>query len=106
MPDCVPKTANFQSKGALDFAGTNADNGVMVIAGHVQNGVVVLDGDLALPEGTVVAISYPAPASSKPVGGNNRIQVPLVHTGQLGSVDLTSDRIAEILDEEDAASRR
>jgi hypothetical protein len=78
----------------------------MVIAGHVQNGVVVLDGGLALPEGAVVSVSFPAPAPTTPEGENDRIEVPLVHTGQPGSVDLTSEQVAEILDEEDAASRR
>jgi hypothetical protein len=78
----------------------------MVIAGHVQNGVVVLDGGAALPEGAFVAVSFPAPATTRPTGGNGRIEVPLVHTGQPGSVNLTGKQIAEILDEEDAASRR
>jgi hypothetical protein len=78
----------------------------MVIAGHVQNGVVVLEGGIALPEGAVVTVSYPAPTAATPAGGDRRIQVPLVRTGKPRSVNLTERRIAEILDDEDAASRR
>ena len=73
----------------------------MVIAGHVQNGVVVLDGGAALPEGAVVAISYPSPETTQPVGGSGRIEVPLVHTGQPGSIRSDRKQIAEILDEEE-----
>jgi hypothetical protein len=32
----------------------------MEIRGKVHNGVVVLDGDLSLPEGTIVTVLYPA----------------------------------------------
>jgi hypothetical protein len=77
----------------------------MTIPGRVQNGVVILDGDSALPEGAVVVVSYTAP-SAKPVAGKSRIEVPLVRTGTPGVVHLTNQQIAEILDEEDAASRR
>lgn len=91
---------------SLDLTGTNDDNGVMVITGHVQNGVVVLEGDVALPEGAAVVVSYSALTTMSPAGKDRRIQTPLVRTGQPGSVNLTGRRIAEILDEEDAASRR
>ena len=78
----------------------------MVIPGKVIGGVVVLEGDAKLPEGAAVTVSYSAPSKPAPVSAKKRIQVPLVRTGQPGSVDLTAERIAEILDEEDAAPRR
>jgi hypothetical protein len=78
----------------------------MVIAGHVHNGVVVLDGNVALPEGAVVTVSFSAPATTDRDNGTRRVEVPLVRTGQPGSVNLTGRQIAEILDEEDAAPRR
>ena len=78
----------------------------MVITGRKQNGVVVLEGESALPEGAAVSITYPAMPKAKPAGEKRRIQVPLVVTGQPGSVQLTGARIAEILDEEDASCRR
>ena len=77
----------------------------MVILGRVHNGVVVLEGESALPEGAVVSVTYPAHPKGKPVGEKRRIQVPLIRTDQPGSVQLTGSRIAEILGEEDAPSR-
>ena len=78
----------------------------MVIAGRVENGVVVLPSGTTLPEGAEVAVSYPVPAGFTPPAEKRRIQVPLVRTNQPGTVDLTNERIGEILDEEDAAPRR
>lgn len=78
----------------------------MVIPGRVHNGVVILKGVPALPEGAAVTISYPATPGSKPVMEKRRIQVPLVPCDPPGSVQLTGTRIAEILDEEDASPRR
>ena len=34
---------------------------IMSIPGHVQNGVIVLDGKQTLPEGVAVVISFPVP---------------------------------------------
>lgn len=75
----------------------------MVVPGRVHNGVVVLDGDSALPEGAVVAVSYAEPPATSPSSETHRIEVPLVCTGEPGSVHLTGQRIAEVLNEEDAA---
>ncbi len=77
----------------------------MVIPGRVHNGVVVIEGR-SLPEGAAVTITYPPAGPVAPVTEKRRIEVPLVRTGEPGSVDLTGDRIAAILDEEDAAPRR
>jgi hypothetical protein len=90
----------------LDFAGLNVDNESMVISGHVQNGVVVLDGGLALPEGAVVVVSYPGPVAANTADKSERIEVPLVSTGEPGTVSLTGEQIADILDREDVSSRR
>jgi hypothetical protein len=81
-------------------------NESMEIPGRVKNGVVVLEDGPALPEGAAVTVYYPASRGSKPAAVKRRIQVPLVRTGQPGTVQLTGERIAEILDEEDAAPRR
>jgi len=78
----------------------------MEIRGRVHNGVVVIEGEVPLPEGAAVTVTYPAPAGITPSVPKKRIQVPLVRTGQPGSVNLTGERIAEILDEEDASPRR
>lgn len=76
----------------------------MVFLGRVRNGVVVLEGSSALPEGAVVTVSYGEPAVKQATVGQTRIQVPLVRTGRPGSVHLSGERIGEILDGEDAAS--
>jgi len=78
----------------------------MVIPGKVVGGVVVLQGDPKPPEGAAVIVSYEGESEAMPVKGKKRIQVPLVKTGQPGTVNLTGQRIAEILDEEDASPRR
>ena len=79
----------------------------MQTQGVVQNGTIVIDGGLALPDGTRVIVSIsPAPESNEPKSPSQRVQLPLVHCDQPGSVHLTNEGIAEILDAEDAAPRR
>ena len=78
----------------------------MILAGRVHNGVVVLESGSTLPEGAAVTVSYPPLPKSKVVAQKLRIQVPLVRTGQPGSVSLTGARIEEILNDEDASPRR
>jgi hypothetical protein len=78
----------------------------MVIPGKVVGGVVVLEGSPKLPEGAPVTVSYEGPSEITAPVGKKRIQVPLVRTGQPGTVNLTGERIAEILDQEDASPRR
>ncbi len=68
----------------------------MVIHGRVHHGVVVLDGNAALPEGsevTVVCSSVSAPVSHQP---KQRIQPPLVPSDHPGTLNLTAERIAEL----------
>jgi hypothetical protein len=76
----------------------------MQIPGRVQNGVVVLEGPMTLPEGTPVFVSertVPVVHSAK---HQKAVVLPLVPSDEPGSIDLSSDRIAEILDQEDASS--
>ncbi|MCI0684953.1 MAG: hypothetical protein L0Y71_22890 [Gemmataceae bacterium] len=73
----------------------------MVIPGRVQNGVVVLEGPVSLPEGAEVMVSV----ASAPSGvQGKRVVFPLVESDHPGTWDLTNERIAEILDEEDVSS--
>jgi len=78
----------------------------MEIPGRVHNGVVILEGRPALPEGAAVVVTYPAPVRVVQGAAKTRIQVPLVRSDQPGTLKLTGERIAEILDEEDASPRR
>jgi hypothetical protein len=78
----------------------------MELHGLVQNGVIVLSGGVSLPDGTPVTVSCSLEPSSLPQAEKKRVQLPLVRTGEPGSLHLTNERIAEIFDEEDVASSR
>jgi len=67
----------------------------MVIPGKVVGGIVVLEGSPKLPEGARVTVSYQETLEAMPRVGKKRIHVPLVRTGQPGTVHLTGERIAE-----------
>lgn len=71
----------------------------MNIGGKVQNGVIVLAEGLRLPEGTVVSISCepPVPVASE----DRRVSFPLVRSSHPGSLQLTGEKIADVLDAED-----
>jgi len=86
----------------LESGGT--ENAGMEIRGRVHNGVVVIEGEVPLPEGAAVTVTYPAPAAITPSVPKKRIQVPLVRTGQPGSVNLTGEWIAELLEDEDVSA--
>ena len=89
------------SSWKLDFAALAQDNYSMDISGLIQNGVVVLDGAVTLPEGTRVTVSV----VSKPVihvsKNKKRVELPLIRSSAPGSIHLTNERIQEILDDED-----
>ncbi len=85
----------------LDSVQAAVDNTCMDILGHVHNGVVVLDEPARLPEGARVVVSYAAGPRIRVSPIRKRVQLPLVKTGRPGSLELTNDRIAEILDAED-----
>jgi hypothetical protein len=76
----------------------------MVIQGRVHHGVVVLEGNQSLPEGAAVTIVYQDKPAATTERKMKRVQFPLVSSDRPGALHLTSERIAEIMDEEDAAS--
>jgi hypothetical protein len=83
----------------VDSASLALENGRMEILGRIHNGVVILEGNPTLPEGAVVSVTYPvreAPASPRE---QRRVEFPLVRSVHPGSVQLTSERIHEILEE-------
>ena len=73
----------------------------MKIAGHIANGVVVLDGGTTLPEGTAATVSCPR-APQRP-RKKRRVVLPLVKSKRPGSLPLTNERIAQLVEEADAA---
>jgi hypothetical protein len=74
----------------------------MTIPGHVRGGVVVLDGEATLPDGTPVSVVSRAAPVIRVAKQQRPVVLPLVPSDRPGSVDLTAERIAEILDEQDA----
>lgn len=76
----------------------------MSIQGTVRNGVVVLESGAKLPEGTRVSISTEAAACARGTIVKAPGQLPIVQGGKPGSLALTNERIAEILDDEDMES--
>jgi len=78
----------------------------MTISGHVHNGVIVLDEGASFPEGTRVCVFTLPVQQSKPQIECIPGQLPLVRGGLSGSLELTNERIAEILDTEDLEALR
>jgi hypothetical protein len=78
----------------------------MEIRGRVRNGVVVLEDGHSLPEGTIVTVSYtsPEPTTTLTPKSAHRVQFPLVPSESPGSIDLTAERISELLEDDDLAA--
>jgi hypothetical protein len=76
----------------------------MEILGRVHNGVVVLEGEAPLPEGTVVMVLYPAPLPAELPGSRERVRLPLVRSDRPGSLPLTAERVAELLEDDDVSA--
>jgi hypothetical protein len=75
----------------------------MEFSGRVEKGVVILDGPCLPPEGAHVTVLYQGSTEKKRAEKGQRVQVPLVRTGQPGTVDLSNARIEEILNEQDVS---
>ena len=75
----------------------------MVIRGRVKNGVIVVDDPSAFPEGAEVHVSYPVAEAAPSARESKRVEFPLVRCKRPGTVALTAERVAEILDEEDVS---
>lgn len=75
----------------------------MEILGRVHNGVVVPEGELALPEGTLVSVVHPVLPIPESYGSQQRVKLPLVPSDHPGSARLTAERVAELLDDEDVS---
>jgi hypothetical protein len=90
----------------LDSTRATADNEGMDVLGRVHNGVVVLEGGVVLPEGAAVRVLCPAGPRIRVSPIRKRVQLPLVKTDHPGSLALTNDRIAEILEAEDVEAMK
>ena len=94
----------FDRNSTIDRERRRSHNLHMDISGHIQNGVVVLDSPVILAEGTAVTVTVRSEPRVHVAPRRKRVAFPLVSSNAPGSVHLTNQQIAEILDEEDAAS--
>ena len=76
----------------------------MNFPGRVENGVVVLDGQATLPEGARVAVSYPLAPRIHTAAVQRPVVLPIFDYDGPADIDLTNERIAEILDHDDASA--
>lgn len=76
----------------------------MKLSGRVQNGVIVLDGAVKLPEGASVNVFYSTEPEIRVSPNQSRVPFPIVPSSKPGSIHLTNEMIAEILDQEDVSS--
>ena len=88
----------------LDSHALPHDNGVMTLPGRVENGVIVLNGGAILPEGTSVSVVTDAAPVLRTSKHPKPVTFPLVPSANPGSLQLTGEMIAEILDAEDMPS--
>jgi hypothetical protein len=92
-------TADF----VVEFPWQQAENNVMVLNGRIENGKVVLPGDVSLPDGTEVTLIIPEDVNARASDSKKsaRVRLPLVASDKPGSRNLTARDLAEILDEDD-----
>lgn len=76
----------------------------MNIPGRVENGVVVLEGPIKLPEGAQVVVSLRCEPSIRVAVMQRPVQLPIFDYEGAPDIQLTNDRIAEILTREDASA--
>lgn len=76
----------------------------MEIQGVVQNGVVVVDGSIVLPEGALVTVLVRTDPVIHVSTNGKRGELPVCRTSAPGTMDLTNEKIQEILDDEEIES--
>jgi hypothetical protein len=91
-------------EAGVDSVEKVTENGGMEIRGRVHNGVVVLEGELPLPEGTMVIVSYPVSPPTEQPDSRRRVPLPLVQSDRPGSRRLTAERLAELLEDDEVST--
>ncbi len=76
----------------------------MNIPGRVQNGVVILEGPMTLPEGAAVYVTSQSKPSIRLAKRQTPVILPIFDYDGSPDIELTNERIGEILDQEDASS--
>lgn len=82
----------------LACLGLAAENETMITKGRVQDGVIVLEEGVTLPEGTAVIVFFDVAATQQV--GPTRIEFPLVYSNHPGTLRLTGRRVTALLEEE------
>jgi hypothetical protein len=78
--------------------------GRVEVTGRIENGVVVLEGATLLPEGARVCVLYPAGPRVEVTAIQRPVVLPIFPYEGPPDLDLTNDRIAEVLDRDDASA--
>ena len=73
------------------------------LPGRVENGVIVLDEPATLPEGARVCVSYHTTPRIYVAAVHKPVVLPIFDYDGPADIDLTNERIAEILDRDDAS---
>jgi hypothetical protein len=79
----------------------SSNNGHMEFPGHVQNGVIVLEGKAALPEGAAVIVLCPPVRIPRRPKKSRNVEATAIRSKQPGTLPLTNQLLAEIAEEED-----
>ncbi len=90
------------SAAALDSSRARSDTEGMNLLGRVENGVIVLHLPVPLPEGACVSVSFPA-KSPRSARAGRPVALPIFDYDGPPDIDLTNERIAEIVDRDDAS---
>ena len=77
------------------------NNDLMNIRGTIRNGVVELECGTPLPDGTEVIVTCQHPAATLK---SRRVSLPLVPSTRPGSICLTAERVAELLEDADVSA--
>ena len=88
----------------LDCPAISVDNEHMDVPGRVENGVVVLEGGMKLPEGAQVVVSLRTRPDIRVAPTQHPVQLPIFDYDGPPDIDLTNDQIAEILTREGASA--
>jgi hypothetical protein len=99
----APQRRLFEDRPYLDCPAISVDNGRMDVPGRVENGVVVLEGGMKLPEGAQVVVSLRRRPDIRVAPTQRPVQLPIFDYNGPPDIDLTNDQIAEILTREDAS---
>jgi hypothetical protein len=76
----------------------------MILTGRVENGVVILNDPLALPNGAEVTVIAPTAKPISPSSAQKRVKLPLVPSSQPGSLKLSNDDVAALLEQDEIST--